>query len=275
MSLQAEFDPLAGAAALASFGMAKGNLAYLSGQNLRAGLLASLYSAEMLAATAGVVPFFDLGNGEKGVAVLGGARDKLASAPEAVRVIYLAAHGAARQAQAHAREASSNVPLPQRTDRVLATVQQSQSIGALPLAVLAVVIVIGVAGVVATAWFAKGVVEKIVQTHADDLRASYAVDQAAKLAAAQIAAGQPVDPGVWEVLKTAAQREASAPSIVPWIALGGVGLLTVATLWDPISDAIGWSQMFGMMPFKTYNYEKRPDRGGRGGSGFFKDGRRA
>lgn len=274
MSLQAEFDPLAGAAALASFGMAKGNLAYLSGQNLRAGLLASLYSAEMLAATAGVVPFIDLGNGEKGVAVLGGARSKLASAPESVRTIYLAAHGAARQAQAHAREASSSVPLPQRTDRVLATVQQSQSIGALPLAVIAIVIVIGVAGVVATAWFAKGVVEKVVQTHADDLRASYAVDQAAKLAAAQIAAGLPVDPGVWEVLRTSAQREATAPSLVPWIALGGVGLLTVATLWDPISDAIGWSQMFGAIPMRTPKSERRPDRGGRE-SGFFKDGRRA
>jgi hypothetical protein len=255
VTTQIQYDPVVGAAALATFGGAKGNLAYLSGQNLKAGLLASLYSAEALAATAGVVPWFDLGNGEKGVAVLGGARDKLASAPESVRTIYLAAHGAARQAQAHAREASSGVPLSQRTDGALATVQ---SIGAIPLVVVAVVTVIGVAGVVATAWFAKGVVERIVQTHADDLKASYAVDQASKLAMAQIAAGQPVDPGVYEVLKAAAKKEQDAPFTVPaWALVGATGIV-VALFWPPISDAIKWSQMF--IPPKP---AKSPLRGGR------------
>jgi hypothetical protein len=261
---QAQYDPGAGAAALASFGGAKGNLAYLSGQNLRAGLLASLYSVEMLAATAGVVPFLEL-DGVKGVAVLGGARDKLASAPESVRTIYLAAHGAARQAQAHAREASSSVPLSQRTDGALATVQQS--IGVVPLAVVVVVTVIGVAGIVATAWFAKGVAEKIVQTHADDLRASYAVDQASKLAMAQIAAGQPVDPGIYEVLKAAAKKEQEAPFTIPAWAFLGAGAIGVALLWKPlaapISDAIKWSQ--ALTPLRN------PKRGGRT-SGFFTSG---
>jgi hypothetical protein len=251
---QAQFDPIAGAAALASFNGATGNLAYLSGENLRAGLLAMLYSAEMLAATAGVVPWFDLGNGQKGVAVLGGARSKLASAPESVRTIYLAAQGAARQAQAHAREASPGVPLSQRTDGTLATVQNS--VGAIPLVLAVVVTVIGVAGVIAAAWFAKGVVEKIVQTHADDLRATYAVDQAAKLAMAQIAAGQPVDPGVYTVLQEAAKKEASAPALVPTWAIAGVAGIVIAIAWRPVSDALAWGSALT-------SRAKSPLRGGR------------
>ncbi len=252
---QVDFDPVSGAAALAAFGQAQGNLAYLSGQNLRAGCLASLYSAEVLAATAGVVPFFDLGNGEKGVAVLGGARDKLASAPESVRTIYLAAHGAARQAQAHAREASAAIPLSQRIDGALAVVQTGAAIGALPLVAVIVITVLGVAAIVAGAWFAKGVVEKVVQTHADDLRASYAVDQAAKLATLQIASGQPVDPGVYEVLKAAATKEQQSTTIVPALCVGAVGVAGVALLWSPVGAALAWGGMF--------RRPKSPARGGR------------
>jgi hypothetical protein len=253
--LQAQFDPVAGAAALATFNGASGVRAYLSGQNLRAGLLSALYSAEMLAATAGVVPWFDLGDGQKGVAVLGGARSKLASAPESVRTIYLAAHGAARQAQAHAREASSGVPLSQRTDGSLATVQQA--VGALPLVAVVVVTVIGVAAVCASAWFAKGVVEKIVQTHADDLRATYAVDQAAKLAMAQIAAGQPVDPGVYAVLQAAAKKEAEAPALIPTWAIAGAAGVVIAIAWRPVADALSWGSM--LIPSRP----RSPLRGGR------------
>lgn len=221
---EAQFDPVVGGTTLALFSDAKaGSLAYLSGSNLEAGLLSALYQAEMLAATAGVVPFVELGNGERGVAVLGGARDLLASAPEAVRTLYLAAHGAARQAQAHAREASPGVPLSARVDRALVMVQQS--IGFPPLAVVVSVVVLGVAAIVASAWFAKGVAERIVQTHADDLRATYAIDQASKIAATQIAAGMTPDPNVWGVFKAAAQHESSAPIVAPAVALGGLALL--------------------------------------------------
>lgn len=233
----AQFDPVIGGTTLALFGEAKGPIAYLSGPNLQAGLLSALYQAEMLAASAGVVPFFDAGNGEKGVAVLGGARDKLANAPESVRTLYLAAHGAARQAQAHAREASPGVPLSARVDRALVMLQQSISFP--PLAVVVVVTVLGVAAIVSAAWFGKGVAERIVQTHADDLRATYAIDQASKIAATQIAAGQTPDPGVWEVFKTAAAREASAPVLVPAVALGGLALLAGALFLPSLQPARG------------------------------------
>lgn len=259
-AIRTNFDPIAGAASLALFSNAPaGRLAFLSGQHLRDGLLSTLASAEIMAATAGLVPWFDAGNGEKGVAVLGGARDKLANAPESVRTIYLAAHGAARQAQAHARDVSSAPLLSQRVDGALA--QVDQGVGVLPLAAVIVVSVIGVAAVVATAWFAKGVVERVVQTHGDDIRSAYAVDQAAKLATQQIAAGQQVDPGVWQVLQAAAKREQEAPLTAPlWIA-GGVGLVVVGGLlfasWEPLKHAAQWGAMF--VPSKM----KRPDRGGR------------
>src|SRR6185436_12182274 len=148
---------------------------------------------------AGLVPWFQLPGGQRGVATIGAAREKLSDAPEGVRVIYLAAHGAARSAQAHARTSQGG----ERIDGALAALQ---NLPALPVqigdfGVTAIVLtVMGVAAICATAWFAKGTVEKLVQTHADDLRASYAADTAAKIAAAQIAAGQPVSPETWSIL---------------------------------------------------------------------------
>ncbi len=235
--LQAQYDPILGAASLLTFGQVPADgVAVLGGKNLREGLLASLWQAELLAAQAGVVPFIEIPGSGKGVAVLGAARAKLATAPEAVRVIYLATHGAARQAQAPAQK-SAPVALTQRADAVLAAVQMAGGpigdIGDFG-ATLIVLTVLGVAGIVAGAWFAKGTAEVIVQTHAEDLRATYAADTAAKLAMAQIGAGQPVDPSVWEVLKGVASRESKdsllAPGIVVGAAAVGVGLLGYA-IW--------------------------------------------
>jgi len=231
--LQTQFDPLLGAATLQTFqNVAPGGVAVLSGRNLREGLLASLVSAELLAAQAGLVPFIQLPGSQRGVAVLGAAREKIDQAPEPVRVIYLAAQGAARQAQSHAHK-SGPVTITARVDGPIAQLQAlGQPIGDIgDFGITAIVLtVIGVAAVCATAWFAKGVVEQIIQTRADDLRATYAADTAAKLAMAQIAAGQPVDPSVWETLKGVAQRETRDNLLAPGLLVGagvvGAGVLT-------------------------------------------------
>jgi len=224
---QVSYDPLLGAASLATFGtVAPEGVAVLSGKSLREGLLASLWTAELLAATAGLVPFVQLPGSVRGVAVLGAARDKLAQAPEAVRVIYLAAHGAARQAQAHAQK-SAPVSITGRLDGPIAMAQAAGNpIGDIgDFGATAIILtVLGVAAICATAWFAKGAVEQIIQTHADDLRATYAADTAAKLAMAQIAAGQPVDPSVWQVLQGVAQRETRDSMLAPGLLIGSAAV---------------------------------------------------
>jgi hypothetical protein len=224
--LTTQYDPVLGALAVGQFQHApEDGRAVLSGRNLRAGLLATLWQAELLAAQAGVVPWFPLGDGQRGVAVVGAARERLARAPDAVRVIYLATHGAARQAQSHAR-GSDVTELALRTDRDLAKAQRAGigGIDAIPVAL----VVLGIAAIVAGAWFAKGSVEKLIQTRGEDLRASYAADTAAKLAMAQIAAGMPVDPSVWQVLKGIATRETAEPFLAPALAVGGLALVAGA-----------------------------------------------
>src|SRR5689334_20055380 len=177
--LVTQFDPVRGALALGTFSSAVGTSAAIGGRNLREGLLQSLVPAEIMAAAAGLVPWFQLPGGQRGVAVVGAARAKIASASEPVRTIYLGAHGAARSAQAHARASSAS------SDRIDGALAALQNLPPLPIqigdfGVTAIVLtVMGVAAICATAWFAKGTVEKLVQTHADDLRASYAADTAA------------------------------------------------------------------------------------------------
>jgi hypothetical protein len=235
MELQTQYNPVLGLASLATFGaVAPGGVAVLSGKNLREGLLASLWTAEILAGQAGLVPLFPIPGQGNGVAVLGAAREKIAHAPEAVRVIYLATHGAARQAQSHA-QTSAPVSVAFRADAPVAAKQLSGTpIGDIgdfgaSVVVLTVLVVAAIAG---TAWFAKGTAEQIIQTRADDLRATYAADTAAKLAMAQIAAGQPVDPSVWATLKGVAARESRDNLIAPGLLLGGAAVG---------AGLIGWS----------------------------------
>src|SRR6267142_4064788 len=221
--LQASYDPVLGASALASFAsVAPSSAAVLSGKSLREGLLASLWTAELLAASAGLVPWIQIPGQGRGVAVIGAAREKIDQAPESVRTIYLSLHGSARQAQSHAR-ASSPVSV---ADQRLLDAHAIGDIG--DFGVTAIVLtVIGVAAICAAAWFAKGVVEQIVTTHGDDLRATYAADTAAKLAMAQIAAGQPVDPSVWTTLSGVAKREEKDALLAPGLLIGG-GVVAVA-----------------------------------------------
>src|SRR4051812_8228141 len=218
--LQASFDPVLGASALASFGLVgSDSAAVLSGKSLREGLLASLWTAELLAAQAGIVPWFQIPGMGRGVAVVGAAREKIDGASEPVKTIYLAAHGAARQAQSHARPSKS-------TSAAGSALLDSHAVSETgDFGVTAIILtVMGVAAICATAWFAKGVVEQIVTTHGDDLRASYAADTAAKLAMAQIAAGQPVDPSVWSTLSGVASREKKDSLLAPGLVVGGVAV---------------------------------------------------
>lgn len=226
--LQAAYDPILGASALASFGVVGANQnATLSGKSLREGLLASLWTVELLAAQAGLVPWIQIPGQGRGVAVLGAARERLDHADEAVKTIYLAAHGAARQAQSHARISKSSTP----EGAAALDAHAISEIG--DFGVTAIVLtVMGVAAICATAWFAKGVVEQIVTTHGDDLRATYAADTAAKLAMAEIAAGQPVDPSVWSTLAGVASREKKDSLVAPGIIVGGVAAAAAFVGWE-------------------------------------------
>lgn len=215
MGEQTHYDPVLGAAAQGTFALAPAGGAVRVGSGaLREGLLCSLWSAELMAAAAGLVPYFQVG-GQKGVAVLGGARSRLSKASEGVRTIYLAAHGAARQASAHARLVSGEQ----------AYVGDIGDFG-----VSVVITVIGVAAVVATAWFAKGAVEKLLETRAEDIRASYAANTAAGIAAAELASGKDVSPEVWSILKGVADRERT-DGWMPYALAGGGAIVLGAGLF--------------------------------------------
>jgi hypothetical protein len=220
---QFSFDVAAGNAALASFGLAVNERTRIAGQSLQGGCMAALLEAEWMAASAGVVPFYELPDGRKALIQIGAARERLDTAPESVRTLYLAAHGSARLSHLYATDANRSAGVGS-----VDLLYTHAGIGVLPLAIIVALTVTGVAAICAGAWYAKEATEKIVETRGDYLRSTYAVNQASVIASAALAAGQPIPDGVWRVFGEAAHVEKQAPSSgAPWL-LGGIGIGAVA-----------------------------------------------
>jgi hypothetical protein len=230
---QVDYEPLRGELAFRALGRSPDGpgRVMLQGKNLREGLLATLVKAELLAASAGIVPFVPLGNGERGVLAVGAARSKLKRTDPAVRTVYLACHGAARRANAFARPSSgegTRIDTPEGFVTEVAREIVPAGIGVIAVPVLVVMTVLGVAAMITGAWYALKQKEKDVELESDKARAAASAGSLADIARTQIAAGMPVDPAIVEGLREMAKKE-SASSWAGPVALGVVGAAMLGT----------------------------------------------
>jgi hypothetical protein len=212
-----DWDPVRSQAALTLYRTAsRGLVQHVSGPELAQAQMGALVSAELLAAQAGVVPWFTLPDGTRGVLNVGAARERIDGASLEVRTVYLAAQGNARRLATQALPAVEGVPHPWLS-------VEPQPIGFLTVPVLIALTVFGVAAVVAGAWYASR--PAVVQAQSDGLVEIAEVDAIAKLAAGELAATGKISPALIDALKPAAFREeAEASSWVLPVVLGGVAV---------------------------------------------------
>lgn len=224
-----EFLPVTASVALKTFASAPDRAVVLEGTDMAQGLMGALVNAELLAGAAGVVPMIQLRGGQSGVVSIGAARDRIASAPEPVRVLYLAAHAAARRAHAMSSPSSLAPTLSvgvKRSGEALAPL-------AIPLLVL------GVAAIVATAYYASTTAAARVQVDGQNLRQAARVDAVVKLALAELGGTGRISDGAWQAFAEEARQEAAmvAPPVWPWVVGGAV---VVAA-----GGAFAWSRLRG------------------------------
>lgn len=203
-------------------------------------LLMNMFSAEWLAAQAGVIPMIDLGNGEVGVLALGAAR-KVIKSPDKwdmrpglftanasgtvgvhesdvadVQKTYLAAYGATRRAHA------LTYPFPTSEapgDLAPAGVQIGQAPG-----VLLVIGVLGVAAMIAGAWYLATATESWIRVRNDTAIQMAKTGAIAAAARQQIAAGQqPTALAYMKDIHPTAEPGMSAG----WYVAGGLAFLVV------------------------------------------------
>lgn len=219
-----DYAPTVGATALdVVFGGASDSRApvALASRTLRDGLLAACVRAELLAAQAGVVPWVELPGGERGVAVIGGARAKIAGAPDDVRLPYLAVHGATTYASAAAVRGRSD---DERIDHVpgiegLCPSCAGDTIGN-PIVIG--LVVVGVVAAIATAWWAHDRSLEVVRTEGQSLRAAQSTAALADLARGQLATTGRIDPSLVESIAGLGRAESREGWAVP-LAIGVVG----------------------------------------------------
>lgn len=204
----------------------------MTGETYAQGLMGSLVSAEYLAASTGVVPFVEV-NGVRGISVVGAARQKFDSPTpppgmlpetwEAVRTLYLAAHGAVRQAHNAARplapgeNALQDVPLP--------------PIGAVPIIVVVALACVGIAAVIAGAKYLSDTQIARITVEGETARSVARTKAATDMAQASFDKTGQIPAAFWLSLKDQAEIEANKPipSTMPTGILVGVGL-TVGAL---------------------------------------------
>jgi hypothetical protein len=198
------------------------------------GAMASLYGAELLAAEAGVVPFLTLDNGEKGVPSIGGARSKLHKASREVAVIYRAMHATVRLTHATAAPARPNVPElgalleghPIEDALMLSGLEGvDPELGFLPAAAI-VVIVLGVAGLIAGAWYLRE--EKKLEVEGKNTRFIAAITQLADLGREQLRLTGKIDKGLISSLEEVADKDTGSDAGTPWPIWAGGALLCAA-----------------------------------------------
>jgi len=185
----------------------------LFGNDFVNGAMGALFNAERLAAAAGVVPTVKI-DGEDAVVGIGQAREKIDSADPTVRILYLSTSALVRQTHASA----VRVQEPASSD--------SGDLGLAQVAV--VIIVLGVAAIIATAGYF--VAREAIQVAGKSLRAIAAASDMAKLAEEQLRTTGKIDPAIVQALRdpsvtAAAEEEAAKTSGLGKIALIGGGLL--------------------------------------------------
>jgi hypothetical protein len=176
--------------------------------------MGALLQAELLAADAGVVPYFTLADGTKGILTVGAARERIDSAPDDVRTIYLATHGIVRSTHAMAKPWDGSAPS-------LGCACDDLELGVLPLWIVAV---LGVAAIVATAAYL--IHHDTIEMEGRNLRATAATSAIAALAREQLAATGQIDPSIWDSLRSIAEAEAGSswvPLTIAGVALAGIG----------------------------------------------------
>lgn len=218
------FSPPLAADAIARFKGASDGQIRLLGDDWAQGAMGALFNAEYLAAQAGVVPFFTLPDGSKGVLNIGGARAHIDKAPEAVRTIYLASHGVVRATHAQAHAASPNTP--HLASGPLGELSEAE-IGAVPLAVY--VVAVAVAAIVAGAWYLKTKTE--IEVEGKNLRTTATISEINALATAQLATTGKIDPALYDALKSMAGAEEAHLSWVPYAVGAGAVVAAAGGLW--------------------------------------------
>jgi len=186
----------------------------LDGSDWAQGAMGALLQAEFLAAEAGIVPWFTLPSGERGVLTVGAARDHIDGAPEDVRTIYLATHGAVRSTHALARPWGGAAP-------ALAGCCEPE-IG--NPAIIIAVTVVAIAAIIGTAWYLTN--RSTIEVEGRNVRTTAVAADVAGIAREQLSRTGKIDPGVWEVFKSIADAEAGrtlVPLVLGGIAVAGVG----------------------------------------------------
>ena len=206
-----QFDPLRATSVLGRMRRASDGPVAVDGGDWAQGAMGALLQAEFLAAQAGIVPWFDLPSGERGVVTVGAARERIDNAPADVRTIYLATHGLVRATHAEAKRWEGRAP----------TLGEPE-IGS-PEIIIAVAVV-AIAAIIGTAWYLTG--KSAIEVEGRNVRTTAVAADVAALAREQLARNGKIDPGVWEVFKSIADAESGRSFVLPLV-LGGIAVAGV------------------------------------------------
>ncbi len=228
---QFDFAPATSKQVRDSFAFAAANRTYAyKGNDLAQALMGTLVNAEILAANAGVTHMIQLPDGTRGVMEIGAARDNIDNAPESIRTLYLAAHGAVREVNQRAVPRQAGTPWGLANALPTSGLPQLEVVPAFfpIIPVIVALTVVGVAGIVAGAWYAASTKNTETQVGGDTLQKTIAADRALEAAKAMIAAGQPVPKDVWGVFGKVASGEHEAgiiDQVKPFVIGAAVGVL--------------------------------------------------
>jgi hypothetical protein len=210
-----DFDPARSVGVLARMKGASDGPVALEGADWAQAAMGALLQAEFLAAEAGIVPWFTLPTGERGVLTVGAARERINEAPEDVRTIYLATHGVVRSTHAQAKPWDGHAP-------ALAGLAAEEPLG--NPAIIVAVSVVAIAAIIGTAWYLTS--RSSIEVEGRNVRTTALAAEVSALARDQLAKNGSIDPGVWEVFKSIADSESGHALVLPLV-LGGLAMAGV------------------------------------------------
>lgn len=227
--VQFELQPDRATAALNRWRHAPDGPTALHSHDWAHGSMGALLSAELLAAEAGLVPWIELPNGEKGIATIGEARSVIDQAPPGVRTLYRATHGVVRMTHATTKPAAEHVPAlgellarhPVEDSIALAGLEEELELGAIPVAVY---IVLGLAAIIATAWYMRQ--ETKIEVDGKNTRHAADLAHMANAARDSLRLTGKIDPNLYKLFEPFADLDKSNGLSWPLIA-GGVGLSAI------------------------------------------------
>jgi hypothetical protein len=195
------------------------------------GSMGALLSAELLAAEAGLVPWIDLPNGDKGIATIGEARSIIDNAPPGVRTLYKATHGVVRMTHATAKAAGANVPSlgeildphPVNDAIALAGLEGEPELGAIPVALI--VGCVAIAAIIAGAWYLRQ--ETKLEVEGKNTRHAAELAQLSATARESLRVTGKIDENLYKLYEPFAALD-KATSGLSWpLIAGGVGISAI------------------------------------------------